>query len=451
MQLFENDMKSRDNFSGKFGVIAVAAGSAVGLGNVWRFPYVCGQNGGGVFLLVYILCVVLIGLPILLAEFSIGRRTQSNAYRAFRVLSPGKHWHLIGVMGIVAAFVILSFYSAVGGWTIDYIICSIKGTLSSNTEQQFNSFISESYSPLLYQLVFLIMSLGIVIMGVKKGIEGFSKILMPLMLLLIIILCIRSVTLPGATEGLKFLFKPDFSKLTGDSVLLAMGQAFFSLSIGMGCMITYGSYIKRDEDLNYTSGMIIGSDTVISLLSGVLIFSAAAAFQIEAGSGPGLIFITLPGMFQQMAGGMIFSALFFLLLFIGSITSAISLLEVVVSFCVEEMRIRRWLATALVTVCVSLLGALCSLSLGIVPGLKLFGMSFFDLMDYTASNLMLPLGGFFISIYVGWILKKYITVRELTSGGLRNFVYLRIFFFLMRYIVPVAILAVFISGLLRNS
>ena len=446
-----NNMNSRDNFSGRFGIIAAAAGSAVGLGNIWRFPYICGQNGGGAFLVVYILCVALVGLPILLAEFSIGRKAQSNAYRAFKVLSPKKPWHLIGVLGIAAAFIILSFYSAVGGWTIEYLICSIKGTLSTNTEQQFNSFISESYSPLVYQLVFLVLAFGIVMMGVKKGIEACSKILMPMLFLLLVVLCIRSVTLPGATEGLKFFFKPDFSKLTGDSVLLAMGQAFFSLSIGMGCMITYGSYIRRDEDLNHTSGMIVGADLVVSMLSGILIFSAAAAFQIEAGSGPGLAFITLPGMFQQMAGGMIFSTLFFLLLFIGAITSVISLLEVVVSFCVEEMRMRRWLATALVTVCASALGVLCSLSLGLVPGLQLFGKNFFDLMDYTASNLMLPLGGLFISIYVGWALKKYITMRQLATGRSWNLVYMRFFFFLMRYIVPIAILAVFISGLFRNS
>ncbi len=442
-------MKTRDNFSGRFGIIAAAAGSAIGLGNIWRFPYVCGQNGGGAFLLLYLVCVIVIGLPIMLAEFSIGRRAQSNAYRAFRTLSPGKPWYLIGVMGILAAFTILSFYSAVGGWTIEYIVRSVSGTLSTHSKEQFDSFITGSYQPLWYQLCFLALSLTIVMMGVKKGIERSAKVLMPLLLLLLLILCIRSVTLPGASEGLTFLLKPDFSKLTGNSVLLAMGQAFFSLSLGMGCLITYGSYIKREEDLSYAAGMIAGADTLIALLAGIAIFPAAAAFHIEPGSGPGLVFITLPSMFQQMAGGMVFSTCFFVLLCIAALTSAISLLEVVVSFCVEEMHIRRGHATALVAVCVFLLGMLCSLSLGIVPELQLFGKSFFDLMDFASSNILLPVGGFFIAIYVGWVLKKRITVKELTSDGTHKFTYLRIFFFLIRYIVPVAIIVVFISGLLR--
>ncbi|MDR2038135.1 MAG: sodium-dependent transporter [Bacteroidales bacterium] len=441
----------RDNFSGRFGIIAAAAGSAIGLGNVWRFPYVCGQNGGGAFLLLYLICIVLIGLPIMLAEFGIGRRAQSNAYRAFKKLSPKSHWYLVGVMGIVAAFVILSFYSAVGGWTIEYIIRSATNTLSNDTETAFNSFVSGGYQPILYQLFFLILTLGIVVMGVKKGIERSSKILMPLLLLLLIILCVRSVTLPGASEGLSFLLKPDFSKLSGNSILLAMGQAFFSLSLGMGCLITYGSYIKRSEDLTYSAGMVAGADTLIAVLAGIAIFPAAAAFGISAESGPGLVFITLPNVFQQMAGGAIFSTFFFILLCIAALTSSISLLEVVVSFCVEEMHMKRVWATVSVTACVFALGILCSLSLGLVPGIQLFGKSFFDLMDFAASNLLLPVGGLFISIYVGWVLKKRITVKELTNDGTKKMTYLRVFFFLIRYVVPVAILMVFIFGLVGGE
>jgi NSS family neurotransmitter:Na+ symporter len=286
-------------------------------------------------------------------------------------------------------------------------------------------------------------------MGVQKGIERSSKILMPVLMLLLIVLCIRSVTLPGAAEGLKFMFKPDFSKITGNSILLAMGQAFFSLSLGMGCMITYGSYIRRDEDLPVSTGIVAGADTFASILSGIAIFPAAMALGIPVNSGPGLAFITFPGMFQQMAGGMIFSTIFFVLLFIAAITSAISLLEVVVSFCVEEMRIRRAPATALVAAGIFLLGILCSLSLGLVPEIQLFGKSFFDLMDFVSSNVLLPLGGFFISLYVGWVLKKHITVRELMSSNTLKMNFLRVFFFLIRYIVPVAILIVFISGLMK--
>lgn len=437
----------RDTFSGRFGIIAAAAGSAIGLGNIWRFPYVCGQNGGAAFLLLYLACVVLIGLPVMLAEFSIGRRAQSNAYRAFKKLSPHTPWYSIGIMGIVAAFVILSFYSAVGGWTIEYIIRSLSNTLSSYTDEQFNSFITGSYQPILYQFCFLALALSIVVLGVKKGIERSAKILMPLLLFLLVVLCVRSVTLQGASEGLAFLLKPDFSKLTGNSILTAMGQAFFSLSLGMGCMITYGSYIKRNEDLAYSAGMIAGADTLIAILSGIAIFPAATAFGIMPDAGPGLVFITLPNVFQQMAGGMIFSTCFFVLLCIAALTSAISLLEVVVSFCVEEIRIKRLWATIFVALAVFALGILCSLSLGIMPGLQLFGKSFFDLMDFSSSNIFLPVGGFFISVYAGWVLKKRITAKELANGGILTFPLLRVFFFLIRYIVPVAILLVFFSNL----
>ena len=441
----------RDSFSGKFGIIAAAAGSAIGLGNIWRFPYVCGQNGGAAFLILYLACIIVIGLPVMLAEFSIGRKSQSNAYRAFRKLSPGTKWYSIGVMGIVAAFVILSFYSAVGGWTIEYIYRSVAGTISDHPKEQFNSFISGSFKPIFYQFIFLMLTFAIVMMGVKKGIERSSKILMPLLLVLLIVLCIRSVTLPGASEGLSFLLKPDFSKLTGNSVLLAMGQAFFSLSLGMGCLITYGSYVKRSENLTYVAGMIAGADTLIAILAGIAIFPAAAAFGIEPGSGEGLVFITLPGVFKQMAGGMIFSFCFFVLLCIAALTSAMSLLEVVVSYCVEELKLKRVWATLWVTLCVFVLGVFCSLSLGIVPGLQLFGKSFFSLMDFSASNILLPAGGFFIAIYAGWVLKKRITVKELTNDGNRKINYLRIFFFLIRYVVPVAILIVFISGLIPSD
>jgi NSS family neurotransmitter:Na+ symporter len=344
----------------------------------------------------------------------------------------------------------MSFYSAVGGWIIEYIIRSLTNTMAANAETRFTDFIAQGYKPIAYQFAFLALTFGIVAMGVKKGIELCNKILMPLLLALLIILCVRAVTLPGAVEGLKFLFYPDFSKLTGNSILAAMGHAFFSLSLGMGAMITYGSYIKRDEDLVTSSGIIAASDVLISILGGVLVFSAAAAFQVETGAGAGLVFITLPEMFQQMTGGMFFSTLFFALLGIAALTSAISLVEVVVSFCVEELRISRIAAATLVSFCIFLLGILCSLSLGMTPELGLFGKNFFDLMDFASSNRFLPLGVFFIAIYVGWSLKKHITVRELTNDGSQKFTGLRVFYFLIRFIAPVAILIVFLAGLLRG-
>ena len=441
---------SRDSFSNRFGVVAAAAGSAIGLGNIWRFPYLCGENGGGAFLLAYLFCIILIGLPIMLAEFSIGRSAQRNAYRSFKVLSPQRPWYLIGVMGIIASFTIMSFYSAVGGWTIEYVIRSVTNTLAGDHNEMFNTFIAGTYTPIAYQFGFLALSLGVVIFGVSKGIEKSTKILMPALFVLLIILCIRSLTLEGAKEGLIFVLKPDFSNLSGNSILDALGQAFFSLSIGMGCMITYGSYIKRKEDLTYTANVIVLASIVVAVLASIVIFPAASALNIEVdAAGPGLVFKTLPGMFALMPGGIIFATLFFILLCIAALTSAISLIEVVVTFCVEEMQIKRGIATALVAVSMFLLGILCSLSLGMMPQLGLFGLGFFDLMDFMSANIFLPLGGFFIAIYMGWALKKRITVKELTSDGSIKFSLLRVFFFLIRYIVPVAILIVFISGFLR--
>jgi len=446
-----SDLTPRDSFGSKFGIIAAAAGSAVGLGNIWKFPYVAGQNGGGAFLVVYLLFIIAIGVPVMLSEFSIGRKAQRNAIGSFKKLAPGTPWYLVGVMGVAAAFLILSFYSAVAGWTLEYISKSVVNAFAGKNETElvnmFGNFISGTWMPLFWQMVFMGLTAWIVAAGVKKGIEKYTKVLMPLLVLMIIILCIRSLTLPGASEGLAFLFKPDFSKLTADAVLSALGQAFFSLSLGMGTLITYGSYIGKNDNLSSTAVQVSAADTIIAIMAGIAIFPAVFAFGIDPGEGPGLVFITLPNIFQQMPGGYFFAIIFFVLLAVAALTSSISVLEVVVAYFVEELNLTRRRATIFATVMISILGVFCTLSFGITSEVRIFGLVFFDLMDYTASNLLLPLGGFFIVMFVGWYLGSGPSRRELSNEGALKLAYFPVFMFLVKFVAPFAITVVFIYGL----
>ncbi len=308
----------RDSFGSRFGVIAAAAGSAIGLGNIWRFPYVLGENGGGIFLLIYLLLVAMVGIPVMLSEFTIGRSTQRNPYGAFRRLAPGKPWYLVGLMGIVAAFMILAFYTVVAGWTLEYlyqaVINGFRGLSSDEIDMMFDHFRAGTFRPILWFLIFMFMTAWIVISGIRKGIEKYTKVLMPFLFILILVMDIRAVTLPGAGEGLKFLFKPDISKISAETILEALGQGFFSLSIGMGTLITYGSYIGKKEHLGNTALNVTLADTLIAVLAGIAIFPAVFAFGIKPDVGTGLVFKTLPLIFQEMPGGYIFSVIFFLLL-----------------------------------------------------------------------------------------------------------------------------------------
>jgi neurotransmitter:Na+ symporter, NSS family len=446
-----SDFTPRDNFGSRFGIIAAAAGSAVGLGNIWKFPYVAGQNGGGAFLVVYLLFIIAIGLPVMLSEFSIGRRAQRNAIGSFKKLAPGSRWYLVGVMGVAAAFLILSFYSAVAGWTLEYIVKSFTNSFAGRGEQELNimfgDFISGTWRPLFWQILFMILTAWIVMAGIKKGIEKYTKVLMPLLVIMIVILCIRSVTLPGSREGLSFLFRPDFSKLTTDAVLGALGQAFFSLSLGMGTLITYGSYIGRKYNLTSTVIQVSAADTIIAVMAGIAIFPAVFAFGIDPAEGPGLVFITLPGIFQQIPGGYFFALIFFILLAVAALTSSISVLEVVVAYFVEELHLTRRRATILASLMISVLGVFCTLSFGIMSDFRIFGMVFFDLMDFTASNLLLPLGGLFIVLFVGWYLGAGAAHREISNEGVLRLGFFPVFMFLVRFIAPFAITLVFIYGL----
>lgn len=452
----DND-QSRDSFSSKFGVIAAAAGSAVGLGNIWKFPYITGEYGGAAFLFVYLGFIMAIGIPVMLAELIIGRSSKRNAFGAFKILSPKTSWQYVGILGVSAAFLILSFYGVVAGWSIQYVSLSIQDGFSNKSPEEitslFTTLIKSPIKPVVLQLFFMLLTGAIVIIGVKKGIEKYTKILMPLLVVILVGLCIKSVSLEGAEAGLNFLFKPDFSKLTGDGILSALGHAFFTLSLGMGTLITYGSYINKENNLVRTVISVTLADTVIAILAGIAIFPAVFAFGIAPTQGPGLIFVTLPNVFHQMPGGFAFSILFFVLLTVAALTSSISILEVVVAYFKEEFNMGRKSSTVLATVLISILGILCSLSMGVLSSYTLFGLNFFDLMDWISANLLLPIGGLFIAVFIGWVYGRKKVQAEVANGGSLSGVMLSMFMFLVKFIAPIAIAVVLLYkvGLLSFS
>jgi NSS family neurotransmitter:Na+ symporter len=445
------DFSKRDSFGSKLGIIAAAAGSAIGLGNIWRFPYVVGENGGAAFILIYVGFIILIGIPVMLSEFTIGRRAQRNAYGSFKLLKPNQPWYLIGLMGIAAAFFILAFYSTVAGWTLEYLYLSVVNGFADKSpvelQEYFADFQLGGWKPVMWQLIIMVLTAGIIISGVRKGIEKYTKVLMPVLLVLIIIMCIRSITLPGGMEGLKFLFKPDFSKLGPSTILEALGQAFFSLSIGMGTLITYGSYIQKKENLGNTAYAVSAADTFIAILAGIAIFPAVFAFGINPSEGEALVFITLPNIFQQMAGGYFWSLLFFSLLVIAALTSTISVLEVVVAFFAEELNINRKVATIVAASLITVIGVLCTLSQGPLPEISLFGMNLFGIFNFSSANILLPLGGLLIVIFVGWFMGRKNVRDEITNSGRFKGKLFGVFIAIVRIIAPIAIALVFLQGL----
>lgn len=442
----------RDIFSSKFGVIAAAAGSAVGLGNIWKFSYVLGESGGGAFLVIYLLFVFGIGLPLMISEFIIGRRGRKDVFGSVKALSPHTPWFLLGYMGIAAAFLILAFYSVVAGWSIEYIVKAATDSFADKSPEQikemFSSFKSGVFWPIAWQLFFMGLTAFVVYSGIKNGIEKYAKILMPLLVVLIIILDIRAITLPDAHKGLEFLFQPDFSKLTANGILRALGQAFFSLSLGMGALVTYGSYIDRNNNLTTTAIEVTITDTVIAVLAGIAIFPAVFAFGIEPSAGPELIYITFPNVFQLMPGGHLFSILFFVLLAVAALTSSISVLEVVVAYFVEELNIKRHQATILASVLIAVFGIFCSLSIGNnLGGFHIFGLNLFDLLARISSDLLLPLGGLLVALFVGWYLGKNTIREELSNFGVYKLKFLKSLVFILKFIAPLAIAAVFLESI----
>lgn len=445
----------RVSFGSKIGAILAAAGSAVGLGNIWRFPYEAGNHGGAAFIFIYLACVFIMGMPIMIAEFTVGRRAKASTGRAFGILAKNKAWNGIGVLGVLAALLILGYYSVVAGWTLEYIITSVtNGFVDKGPEDfvaAFQSFSQNPIRPVLWLLAFLFLTHYIVVKGVKDGIEKSSKILMPILFLLIVLLAICSMTLPNAGMGLEFLLKPDFSKVNADVFLGAMGQAFFSLSLGMGCLSTYASYFGSDTRLGKTALSVGVIDTFVAILAGLIIFPAAFSVGIQPDAGPSLIFITLPNVFQQAFGSipflaMAFSVLFYVLLALAALTSTISLHEVVTAYLNESLKVSRGRAAVLVTGFCVVTGILSSLSLGVWEA-KFFSLGFFDLLDFITAKLMLPLGGFLVCLFVGWYLKRSISYEELTNYGLQKAPYFSAYMFILRYFAPVAIVLIFINEL----
>lgn len=440
---------SRGIWKSRMGFILAASGSAIGLGNVWKFPYVVGQNGGGAFVLIYLICILVIGFPIMLAEFTLGRKTQLNPVGAFQKIKPNTAWVGIGYMGVIAGFLIMSFYAVVGGWTLAYIVKSVtQSVLEFQTPQQagefFGAFIANTPEILFYHAVFMGLCLAIVVKGVHGGIEKACDILMPTLAVILVILMVRSLTLPGAMEGVKFYLYPDFSKINGSVILVALGQAFFSLSLGMGAMLTYGSYLSEKENLTSATAYVVLFDTLIALLVGMVIFPAVFAMGLEPAEGPGLVFNVLPTVFTSMPFGTFVSIIFFTLLAIAALTSGISLIEVVVAFFIDQRGWERKKAVIVVGVIIFALGIPSGLSFGLLADAKFMEMTFFDHADNITSNYLLPLGGMLTAIFAGWVWGVPAVRNEIEKHETR-FHWAEIWGFLIRYITPVAVACVFLG------
>jgi len=446
----------RASFGSRLGVVLATAGSAVGLGNIWRFPYMTGQNGGAVFIMIYIFCVLLLGIPCMISEFIIGRYGQANTARSFRKLSGGSMWSLIGYMGVLTGFLISGYYAVVSGWCLEYIWASLLGKLQGDTEYISNYFVTFSQDPvkpLFWTFLILFATYMIIENGVRDGIERASKLMMPTLFILLLVIVGASCMLPNADKGIEFLFKPDMSKLTGDVFLAALGQSFYSLSIAMGCICTYASYFSRQTNLTKSAVQIGVIDFLVALLAGLIIFPAAFSVGVKPDSGPSLIFITLPNVFQQAFGGIPslgygVSVLFYILLSMAALTSLMSLHEVSTAFLQEEMGTTRKRAALMVTVGCIVMGGVCSLSLGAWNGLRMFGMTVFDMFDFVTGQLFLPMVGFLTCIFIGWFAPHKIVRDEFTNlGTLRNVTMFHFYLFLVKYVCPLCILFIFLHQL----
>ena len=439
----------RGQFSSRAGFILAAAGSAVGLGNIWKFPYVTGANGGAAFLFIYLVIVYSVGLSVMLAELVVGRAAARNPVGAYRTLKGGG-WPLVGFIGVAAGFMILSFYQVVAGWTLAYIVEIFGGLLDAPNPKAFrdayDGFISDPYEPIFWSAIFMGLTIGVVVRGVASGIERASKVLMPALFILVLILIARSVTLPGAEKGLTFFFNPDFSKVTGETILAALGLAFFTLSLGMGAMLTYGSYLDRRSDLPGSALWVTGLDSIVAILAGLIILPAVFAFGFDPSQGPGLTFVTLPAVFAQIPAGEVFAVAFFVLLAVAALTSSVSLLEVVVAYFVDEQGMNRVKAATIFGTIIFLLGIPSSLSFGVLGKFTIAGKNFFDAIDFISSNILLPAGGIGVAIFAGWIIHAR-ALREATGDGMVRFAWAPYWSIIVKYIAPVAIVLILINGL----
>ena len=439
--------KNRGEWASNLGFVLAAAGSAIGLGNIWKFPYLAGANGGAAFVVIYLAVVILIGFTVMLGEMSIGRNTHMSAFEAYKKLS--KKWAFVGFIGVLVGFCILSFYSVIGGWVLNYIAKYLTGGIAgAQAADYFTGFISNATQPIFWHFVFMLVTAAIVLKGISGGIEKANKFMMPALFVILIIIVIRSVTLEGASAGLKFYLMPDFSKVTISTFVAALGQAFFSLSLGMGAIITYGSYLGKDENLEKNAVMIPALDTMAALLAGFAILPAVFAFGFEPTKGPSLMFITLPSVFDAMPLGQIFGILFFILVFFAALTSSISLLEVVVSFMIDTFKVKRKIITVIMSTVIFLIGIPCSLANGpVLENFKILGKNFFDFMSFMAESVLMPLGGLLMCIFIGYIWGMDNIVKEITCDGRYKFVSKGFFTVMIKYIAPVLIFIIWLNAI----
>ncbi|BBB46840.1 sodium-dependent transporter [Pelolinea submarina] len=444
--------RNSERFSTGIGVLMATLGSAVGLGNIWKFPYLTGSNGGAAFLIVYIICTILVGFPILVAEHMLGRKGRGDAVSTFENVAPKSAWWVIGASGILAAFLIMAFYTEVAGWVFAYVFKSFgSGLLSTDpevTSSIFASLVSNPVQSLIWQWIVLAVVGAIIMLGVAKGIEGTTKRLLPILALLLIIIGIRSITLPGAGQGLSFLFKPDFSKITAPVILTAMGLAFFKLSIGMGCMLTYGSYYSEDQNIPKNAARVVAADLTVSILAGIAIFPAVFSFGFEPAAGTQLLFITIPSVFASMPLGGVFMVAFFLLTAFAAIGAMISLVEVVVAFLVNRTKLGRKKSTLITVVSMAVVGSLAALSNSTMANVTVFGKTFFDLYDYVSSNILLPVGGLMIAIFATWVW-GWPRFKEALSnnGALANEGVLKAVYNILKFVSPVLVAIILLTGL----
>ncbi|MCR5536836.1 MAG: sodium-dependent transporter [Succinivibrio sp.] len=454
---------SRVGFATTLGGILASAGSAIGLGNIWRFPMQAGQNGGSAFIIVYLLCILVFGIPLMIAEFAVGRKTRANVGNAFKVLSPDSPWRFVGPLAVIIAFLILCYYNVVAGWVLCYTYDAIIGTFqvaSATTAEGGNvyadlfvSFISNPWKPVVCLILFMAATHYVVTRGVDKGIERFSKMLMPLLFLLLVLLVIFALNMPGASQGLEFLFKPNFDAITPSVVLSALAQCFYSMSLGMG-LVTYASYFKRDANLSRSAVSIAIMDTLVAIAAGVVIFPAVFSVEgVEPTAGASLVFIALPNVFNSALSASpllawIIPVMFFFLLMVATITSCIFLHEVATAFVAENTNLTRHRSALVVSVLAIAIGICCSLSMGPWSDFTLFDMNLFDLFDYVTAKLMLPISGFFIALFVGWKLNQKTLQNELTSNGLFKCSWLQLFLIDMKVVIPAIIVAIMVAQLM---
>lgn len=453
-------MSTKTQFGSKIGLVAATVGSAVGLGNVWRFPAEAQANGGAAFLLLYLGCVLILGVPVMVAEFALGRGGGSDAVGSFKNLGAGKHWWLVGGLAVIASYLIMSFYMVVAGWTLEYMWQSVTGALYAPIEgidslrglfqTKMDSYVVDDLNPLIATWIVIAINIGVLMAGVQKGIERLSNWMMPLLFVLLLVFMCYAMTLPGAGDGLKFFFNPDFSKITTETVLKALGQTFFSLSLGMGILVTYASYYPADTKLTRTALTVSLMATLVAVMVGMIIFPGVMSFHLEGEEmqGSTLVFVTLPEMFAQMPLSAMWSVMFFLLLFVAALTSTISIAEVSVAFLQERFGMRRLPAVLTSLLPLLAVSSVCSLSQGSLSGFTVFGMTVFELFDYVATNILLPIGSIFLCIYVGWFAPKGMFRNQITNNGTIRSRMAPVILSLVRYVAPLLIAIVLISTFL---